>query len=313
MEAKLLLSARFLVMLIPLCMIGGRVAVDAALTLTAILFLVHSAVAKDWAWARSLWFKIGVGLWLWMLFISMFAFDSGASYTQSVAWVRFLIFAAALEFWVLDRIWMHRLLMMVTAVVVFVAGDALMQSFIGVDLFGHGIPEPNRLSGPFNGERVGIFLADMMFPALLGGFVWRVWNRPWGKLLWVAMVLLCMEAVFLSGERMAALLSLAGLFFAALLVKGKLKRLVSAVLILVVIGSVLTLLLTPGMFNRQVRQTVNTAERLYSSSYGQIWRSALHLAGERPLVGVGMRNFRVACSDPVIGLPRIPITVIWNG
>lgn len=303
-ETKLLSAARVLVVLLPLCLIGGRVAVDAALSLTAILFLLRSILSRDWRWTRSTWFRIGLVLWLWMLFISPFAFDPLLSFSQGGPWIRFLIFAAALEYWVLDEVWMRRLLWTATAAVVFVAGDTWLQYLTGTDLFGHARPSPERLSGPFDGLRPGIFTTKMMFPVVLGVFAWQAWQRAWAKGALLALVLLAVGAVFISGERMALLLALAGLVFAAVLQKGVMRRLLAGVLAAAVGGVVVLAVMDPRMIGRHVTETVETVKDLGDSAYGEIWRSALHLAAERPLLGVGMKNFRVACADPDIALPE---------
>ena len=303
-ETKLLAAARILVVILPLCLIGGRVAVDVALSLTAILFLVRSAIVRDWRWARNTWFKFGVALWLWMLFISPFAFDPRLSFSQAAPWIRFLIFAAALEAWVLNEIWMRRLLWVTTGTVAFVACDTWLQYLTGSDLFGHARPSAERLSGPFDGLRPGIFITKMMFPAVLGAFVWHAWRRAWAKGALVSFVLLLVGAVFVSGERMALLLALAGLGLAALLQKGMLRMLLAGTLSLVAAGITVLALFDPNMLVRHVTETVETVKGLRDSPYGEIWRSALHLTGERPLLGVGMKNFRVACADPSIALPE---------
>jgi len=303
LESGLLLTARILVLMLPLCLLGGRVAGEAALSLIALLFVARSVLARDWAWTRTVWFKVGVGLWLWMLVVSVFALDPALSFSQAAPWLRFLIFAAALEAWVLDELWMRRLLWSVTGVVTFVAADVWLQYATGTDLFGHQRPSDERLSGPFDGLRAGIFIAKLMFPVVLGAFLWQAWQRPAKKLLLVALTALMVGAVFVSGERMALLLSLAGLALAVLLQRGAARRLLGAVMVCAVMSVVVLALADPRMLQRHVAQTAATAESLRDSPYGQIWHSALHLAGERPLVGVGMKNFRIACEDPVLGLP----------
>jgi len=303
LESGLLLTARILVLMLPLCLLGGRVAGEAALSLTALLFVVRSVLARDWAWTRTVWFKVGAGLWLWMLVVSVFALDPALSFSQAAPWLRFLIFAAALEAWVLDEVWMRRLLWSVTGVVTFVAADVWLQYVTGTDLFGNPRPSDERLSGPFDGLRAGIFIAKLMFPVVLGAFLWQAWQRPAKKLLLVALTALMVGAVFVSGERMALLLSLAGLALAVLLQRGAARRLLSAVMVCAVVSVAILALADPRMLQRHVAQTAATAESLRESPYGQIWHSALHLTGERPLVGVGMKNFRIACDDPVLGLP----------
>src|SRR3569623_1771967 len=158
LESGLLLTARILVLMLPLCLLGGRVAGEAALSLTALLFVVRSVLARDWAWTRTDWFKVGAGLWL------------------------------------------------------------------------------------------------------------------------------------------------GGLARAVLLLRGAARRLLSAVMVCAVVSVAILALAVPRMLQRHVAQTAATAESLRESPYGQIWHSALHLTGERPLVGVGMKNFRIACDDPVLGL-----------
>ena len=303
-ESKLLSTARVLVVILPLCFIVGRVAVDAALTLTAILFLVRSTMARDWQWLHGAWFKVGAALWLWMLIISPFALDPHLSFSQAVPWIRFLIFAAALEAWVLNEVWMRRLLWVATGVVVFVACDTWLQYLTGSDVFGHARPTMKRLSGPFDNLMPGIFITKMMFPAVLGALVWHAWQRAWAKGALLSLILLFVGAIFISGERMALLLALMGLGVAALLQRGMLRGLLVSSLGLVGVGIVVLSLIDPNMIVRHVTETEETVKSLHDSPYGEIWRSALHLTSERPLFGVGMKNFRVACKDPVLGLPE---------
>src|SRR3569623_3040660 len=140
---------------------------------------------------------------LWMLVVSVFALDPALSFSQAAPWLRFLIFAAALEAWVLDELWMRRLLWSVTGVVTFVAADVWLQYATGTDLFGHQRPSDERLAGPFDGLRAGSFIAKLMFPVVLGAFLRQAWQRPAKKLQLVSLTALMVGAVFVRGERMA--------------------------------------------------------------------------------------------------------------
>lgn len=302
-EAGLLLTARILVLLLPLCLLGGRVAVEVALSLTALLFLVRSALAHDWTWLRRGWVRVGIVLWLWMLCISPFALDPDLSFSQAAPWLRFLIFAAALEAWVLDETWMRRLWWAVGAVVVFVALDVWLQYFTGSDLFGKPRPSEQRLSGPFDGLRAGIFIAKLMFPVILGAFVWQVWQRPRARLALVAVTLLIVGAIFVSGERMALLLALFGLVLAVIVERGAPRRLLAGMLIFAAVCVIVLAVADPRMLQRHVDQTAQTIETLEHTPYGEIWRNVAKITSERPLLGVGMKNFRVACDDPELALP----------
>src|SRR3569832_104767 len=103
---------------------------------------------------------------------------SRVAFSQAAPWLRFLIFAAALEAWVLDETWMRRLLWVFTGVVVFVGLDVWLQYFTGSEVFGRARPSDQRLTGPFDGLRAGIFITKLMFPVILGAFLWHAWRRP---------------------------------------------------------------------------------------------------------------------------------------
>jgi O-antigen ligase len=305
-EGKLLLTARILVLVLPITMMGGRVGVDAAMTLTAILFLVRSYREKNWKWLDNFWFKVAVGLWLWTVFISFFAYDRSLSFSQTIPWIRFVIFAVALEEWVLNELWMRRLLWVATGVLVFTSLDALLQYVHGSDIFGLPRSGPERLTAMFDRPKVGIFITKLMFPVVFGAFAWHAWRRGrlWSSIAFAGMVLLLLTAIYLSGERMALLLSLLGLSLGALLQKGPLRILIATVLSLGIAGMVALSILNPQLIKRHVDETYNTIIHLGDSPYGMIWNSGLHLAMEHPFLGVGMKNFRVACAG--LDLPQSP-------
>ncbi|MEJ2650335.1 MAG: O-antigen ligase family protein [Gammaproteobacteria bacterium] len=292
-ETRLLLAARILLLTLPLWLISGRAAVDADLSLIVILFVVRSIMLRDWGWARSTWFRIGLGLWAWMLFITPFAYDPALSFSQAAPWIRFLVFAAALESWVLDEVWMRRLLWVATAILIYTSLDALLQYFHGSDIFGDPRWSPERLTAMFERPRVGIFITKLMFPVVFGAFAWHGWRRGrlWPSIGFAGLVLLLLSAIFLSGERMALLLALLGLTLGAVLQKGPLRILVATVMSLGIVGMVVLSILNPVMIKRHIDETYNTMVHLPDSPYGMIWNSGLHLAMAHPVLGAGMKNF----------------------
>jgi len=305
LDRRLTTAARTLVVLLPVCYLAGRVPTDIALSLVALLFIGRSALTRDWAWTHSGWLRIGMALWLWMMVDSAFALDTSLSYQQSMFWWRFLIFAAALEWWVMDEPCMRRVLMVATVVLMAVAVDAWVQYITGTDLLGHPRYSEFRLTGPFDDPRVGSWLMRLMFPVVLGGFAWRIWKRNAhiaGGLL-AAMVMVMGGAIVISGERMTMGLTVLGLALAALLHKGQVRGIILYGLGLMLAGGLILAVTNKEIVDRYINQTSETVETLPASPYGQIWRNALHMISQRPVTGVGMKNFRVACDDPRLGLP----------
>lgn len=303
-EKNLLLTARVLTTGIPLFLVTGRAAVDIALSLVALLFIARSFISKDWAWTRATWFRIGLVLWAWTLLISNTAFDVAASYGQALSWIRFLLFAAALGTWVLDEVWIRRLIAAGTAMLLLVAADAWLQYITGTDIFGHQ-RVGDRLTGPFDDLRVGVYITKLFFPVALGFTLWRLRERGKGWPAWLAAgaAIMVIGAVFVSGERMALILMMFGLVLAAVLQKGVLRAAIGGVLALALIGIAVVAAVDEQMMKRQFMSTAEAIANFSDTPYGVLWRNAIQLGSERPLTGVGMKNFRVACDDPKIALP----------
>lgn len=304
LDRPLLAAGRWLVILMPVCYLLNRVPTDIDLSLTVLLFLLRSAATRDWAWTRAVWWRIAMVAWVWMLAGSALALDHHLAYQQSLFWWRFPVYAAALEYWILDRTTMRRLLWMATAVVAAVSLDAWYQYLTGADVLGH-LRQGDRLTGPFSDLRVGSWTQRLMFPVVLGAFTWDLWRRSGRGAAagLAALIILTAGAVILSGERMATLLTLLGLVVAALLKKGMARKLILAGFGLLIAGGIVLALSTQWFLDRYVSQTEKVTAQIWDSAYGQIWHSALYIASKRPLIGVGPKNFRVACDTPGYALP----------
>jgi O-antigen ligase len=57
----------------------------------------------------------------------------------------------------------------------------------------------------------------------------------------------------------------------------------------------------PSIYERQVNSTLQVVAALDESQYGVIWGRGLTIASEHPVLGVGMRNYRVMCPDASFG------------
>lgn len=304
-DPKLLALSRFFTLGLPVFLILGPAPTDIALTGTAVLFLAHCALSGDWEWVHAPWVRIALLLWLWLFVVSITAFQKEVAFSRALFWIRFPVFAAALQFWVLDERWLRLFFVAVGVTVAFAAFDTVIQYVYGHDVFGIRPPAgvEYRLTGPMTKLAVGIFMARLCFIALLPALAWA-FARPRRVYVWlvVAAALLTVVAITLSGERMALLLTLLGLVLSAAI----LPRLRLPLAAALVVGSALVLVLVatrPGIFQREVEQTASVVRNLPQSPYGQIWRNALSIASHYPLTGVGGKNFRYVCDIKGIAIP----------
>lgn len=303
-ESRLRTAARWLTVALPILLIAGRAAADSALSLGAIFFLIRCIGTGDWSWTRRAWVRVIFGLWLWMLLISAYAYRVGPSYGQTLEWIRFILFAAAAEAWLLDEIWIRRLLFATGAALLFTAADAILQYTTGYDIFHYPKPYPTRLTGPFYPkQQVGIYMARLFFPAVfgLGALLLSRKQTTTRRALIAASAGLLVTAIFLSGERAALLLTLFGLILSLLVWQG-LQRTLIAVGVLIVAGTAVYQL-NIAIVQRQIDSTATTMAHIPQSPYGKLWRTGLMIGWAHPLTGVGMHNFRYVCKDPAKHYP----------
>ena len=155
---------RLLLCALPVLFLIGRAPADIALSLIGLLLLLRSLRHQDWAWLRTPWVAVGLALWLYLIGASAFANDVGAAYSRALPFGRFVLFGAALQHWLLPRrATRQTLLVVLGAVIAFVALDSLLQFATGEDIFGYTY-EARRLTGPFGDKVPGTFLAKTSFP-----------------------------------------------------------------------------------------------------------------------------------------------------
>lgn len=275
------------VLLCPVFLLHGRLVADILVITVAVSFVLRSALARDWAWLRTGWVMVAAAWWAWLLTCSL-----QGGLPQALAAVRFLLFVAALEHWVLRlpwrRIWLTRL---AAAAGLYIALQTTLQLAIGRNIQGYGRWGDGELTGPFEHPRAGAPFSRLLFPAVLP--VMARLGRWAGLGLLVASVLV----VVLIGQRMPVLLTGLGLLVTALLLPrlraGVLAATAGAALLLAVSAVVV-----PPTFHRLIDKFSAQMEHFPDSPYGLITIRAVAMIERNPLIGLGFDGFRHQCANP---------------
>jgi O-antigen ligase len=289
--------AKTLLVALPLLFLIGRAPADAALTLIGMLFLVRSALDRDWRWVGTPWVGVALALWLYLALVSGFAADPGAAYSRALPFGRFVVFAAALQYWLLIEGATRRLLLWVLALVLaFVVLDSLLQFATGRDVLGHGY-EAMRLTGPFSGPVPGTFIARTCFPVLgllLAAAI--AWPRVRRALLAIALIVLLGITIALTGERMALLTFGLGVLVFLILVKEMRGPLLLAGLVgtLLMAGAVAT---SPDLRVRLIGHTTYDMTNFWERRYGELILRNVRIWWREPFIGIGLKNFRTECVN----------------
>ena len=296
--------ARGLVVLLPVFLVHLRVGAEIGFDVVAVLFLIRSAMDRQWLWLRRDWVMAGLLWWGWTAACTVYAAlaepAGGWSHVvQAVLVVRFLVFAAALEWWVLRDGRVRRwLLASFGAVALYVAGQSLLQFVTGRNLFGNPRWVEGELTGPFNGPKAAPTFIRVLFPAMLPavsqvGASAKLWRRAAAGGVLVA----GMAVVVLIGQRMPLLLAGLGLLATGLLMP-KARGLVAVAVVAAgaLIGA--SAVVSPPTFYRLVTKFTRQIEDFPDSPYGQITARALAMAGQHPWAGLGFNGFQANCEDP---------------
>lgn len=275
----------WLTLAVPLFVVHGRGIADGLIALVAVLFLLRTAITGDACWLRRAWVILALAWWAWMTAVSLPAW-------QPAGWLRFVLFAAALEHTVLaDPRMRRRLGRVVLVCALYIAAQALLQFATGANLFGDPRSGDGELTGPYDQARAGAPLSRMLFPALL----------PVAAALpgWAggALLLAGMAVVVLIGQRMPTLLTGLGLAVVALLYR-PLRRaaLAAGVAGVVLIGA--SAVVSPPTFYRLVTKFSAQMADFPNSHYGLLAARSLAISAAYPLTGAGADGFRHLCADP---------------
>lgn len=288
--------ARALIFGLPILFVVGRAPAEIAVSLIAVLFLLRSALGLGFAWLRTPWVGAALVFWAYLLVISALALSPEDSYGRALPFLRFVLFAAALQHWLLtEREHIRRFLILLAITVTFVLIDCLYQYAVGVDIFGKTAEGKFRLSGPFNNDVAGTFLAKVSLP-LLGW--WFAWSASKGHLSWSIGGLLALTiglVILLTGERTAFVSYGMGLAFVVLAVK-TIRRPLLLIGLAGTIGLGAMIANQPELRERFVGHTTSDFQDFWNNRYGIIFVHAIDAWRDAPITGVGLKNFRLTCE-----------------
>ena len=269
---------------------------------------------KNWEWTKESWVRCLMLLWLYMMVRGALAENPYEALRRSVIFVRYFTFACALAFWTLrDDLTLKRFLNVLTAAVVFMAADGLLQRLAGRDIFfrpyTHLSDGSLRLTGPYRNPILGIMLAWLSFP------VWMRWvMAKEGKVYFgrsIFLILFIISIIMLSGERVALLLTLFGWLIAIFLMPvRKIYPLAAFTLGALLIGALASF--SHEIFDRQIMSTVRVLSNWHDSAYGMLLDSDLKVAQVQPLFGIGANHFRIVCPRFYPGMDEKLLPAVCN-
>jgi hypothetical protein len=284
--------------LLPMALLSSRSLADALVSVIALAFVARCVRAKDWAWLRRPWLWLPLALWAWVVLCSVIGIGGRHSAVEAVAALRYWVFVAALEGWLLREAWARRWLWrIVAASALWIAAQCWLQYLAGVNTFGVPRWGDGSLTGPFDGPRAGPALVIVLLPALLPPAMRLIGRGGWWRLPGGALPVAGIATLVLIGQRMPALLGVLQLLVAGLL----LQRFRPALLAAVGLGAALLAalpLVSPPTEQKLVVHFLDQLAHFPATDYGQIYLRAATMIAGNPVFGLGFDGFRDGCGDP---------------
>jgi O-antigen ligase len=295
--------------LLPLLLVFSRSLADITIVLISLLFLYYSYKNIGWHWVKDRWFCFALIFTIYCLTInSAISIEPTETLAYSLFFIRWPIFAIALSYWILNDIQsLKKFLVSMTVVLFFIILDTWWQFIFDQDVFGFEKLPTNRLTGPFSSPHVGMWLAKL---AMLPPLILILYNKyklkeqenylTYSFFLIATLLLL---SVFVTGERMSLLLTLASIFIVFMgFVFAKLFSF-KKVIFLFLLSCIAILFFALSFPETTQRAFFSAIEKILNwktSDYGLVWQSAYNTWMQSPIFGVGLHKYREACENLVI-------------
>lgn len=298
-DRRLWLSAYIATVFIPWLLIFARFGLDAACIWVDAAFLYRSWRRREYAWQADPVFRVGLAAWMWLLFSTLFSQSPLMSLGISAVWIRYVLFYAALRYWVLSRPEALRFLgNMFTVMLALIAFDTIWQYIFGVSLTGNVSNTDGRLTGPLTNVKVGIFVAKLLLPVVA---IYTCFSLNRRKALTYALaagvLIVSAGIIMLAGERTAFL----SLTLGVTLMTGvagyydRPRRVMYLIIFGLYIALMEFLLLTQPAVQWRVANLVDVLANYHGSNYEQLHSAGYEIGKRHWLTGAGLKSFRQIC------------------
>ncbi len=286
-------------LLLPLMLIYARAGIEVCCFLIGISFLWQSLQANKWRWLQSPFMPACVVLWLYLvLIVTPLALFPKAGLMEALLWFRLPLMFASLRYWVLAQPAARTTVGLFLGVLLtLIALDCVVQFFTGMSLSGHATLPHARLSGPFQRPQVGLYMAQLIVPAVafcLGAALMLRRRCVVMALLLLAGVII---TIVMTGERSAFLVTLlaCGTTLGLVMLTEKRLRLAGLGTGIILLGAVGVLYAMSATIQLRAGQMFDTMGHYQQSDYGQLAAVAIGIGKQHIAHGVGLHGFRELC------------------
>lgn len=306
----------YLIIFLPLFLITGPFLSDLSTSVVSLSFIAYCVKYKYYEYFISKYFIVFLFFCLWIVFGSFINGAEFSSIKSTLFYFRFGVFACAFAFLldknnkILEGLYYVILLCFVSLIL-----DSFIEYFTGSNILGWSNKNPgiNRISSFFGDEYVlGSYLSRLLPLVFALSIFFKKQNS---KLFFITLVVMVLAEVivFLSGERSSFFfINLSAIFIIIFIKDFKLLRLsvliFSLILIIAIsffnnaaktriIDQTIKQFNIQALFENKIRNNQNNKIYIFSKQHEHHYISALRMFKDNQIFGIGVKNFRLKCSE----------------
>jgi O-antigen ligase len=311
MQKKLYLNQ--LLFLLPLTLVFSKFLSDALISLVGIFFLfrINKYFKNILDHKISIYFII---FFFIMIFSNLINENYQTLFSKTIFFIRFLFFVLIIELFFINIKKIEKFLIILILILLLLQFDLFFQYLFGFDLVGNVSPHKFRLSGFFGDELIaGGFLAKFSGIYFMSTVYFLKKKKIRNEYL---IIILCLYvvAVFLTGERMALILT----FFSVFLVfvfAGEVRKII--LLSVTIFSLILTVFIIKeeNFYKRHIKQNLiqlglsnkYSNDTFFDSHYGVIWLTSFEIIKKEFFFGTGIKQYRNVCGNEKYNLPNLKL------
>ena len=293
------LLAYLLIILLPLTIITSSLIMNLDVILLSLVFLFVKIKEKDYKIFNNKFFILTLFFFIFLILNLYNSIDFSNSLNRTFGFLRFIFLSFALAHFISFQNFRYMRLIFLSwfFIFAFVSVDLIIEFIFGQNIFGFSNQFPGRLSGMLNDElKIGGYYFGFILIALSTFF------NFYEKKLGIFLIVLFMVVGLLIGERsnfIKIIFSLSFFIIFLNIINLKLKAFLS---ITIICSTFLIILANSEIKNRFQNQFINyiykngLIQYYYNSVYGAHYDSAIKIAKNHVLFGIGLKNFPIECQ-----------------
>ena len=263
-----------------------------------------------------MYFKIFIFFWLLLILTSIINLNN-ISLIKSLSYLRFGLFFISISYFLDKNPTIHKYLFFsLSSIFIFLFFDSVYQFANNKNLFGMIAIDWPRVSSVFGDEHVMGSFTVRFFPLLIACYFFCFTNNSNIKYFTFLIFIFSVLIILISGERMALFYEFMVICFFLIFIIKKIKLKLYLILTTIIIISV-NLYLNQNLRDRLITQTLDemglTSNKTYQKEFGveepifsdlylispahqSYFKTALNMFKEKPLIGHGIKSYRILCS-----------------